>query len=241
MRKALLTSFVSAAMVASIASAADYEGSFDRTLHVSGTVDLDAMTDSGGITIRTGSDGAVHIHGILKAQHGWVSSGNVEERIHELERNPPIEQTGNSVRVGHVADPSLLRNISMRLEIETPSDTRVRARADSGGIRVSGVRGSTDCRTDSGGIDVRDIGAEVRATADSGGIRVSDIAGPLYARVDSGGIEAENVAGSVDVQTDSGGIRVSQSKAAPIHAKADSGGVTLHLAPNAGYDARLDS
>ena len=220
---------------------AQREGSFDRSLSVSGPVDLDIVTDSGGITVTPGGSGAVHIHAVLKAQHGWFDSGDVDRRIRELERNPPVEQNGNRIRIGYVHDRDLLKNVSMRLEIQTPRESKVRARADSGGIRVEGIQGPADCHTDSGGIDVRDLGSEVRAAADSGGIRIENVKGSAYARVDSGGIEANGIAGPIDAETDSGGIRLEQTSAAPIRAKADSGGVTIRLASNAGYDVNVES
>lgn len=217
------------------------EGSFDRSLSVSGNVDLDVVTDSGGIQVSAGTSATVRVHAILKAQHGWFESGDTEARIRELERNPPVEQNGNRIRVGYVSRRELLRGISMRFEIETPRETQLRARADSGGIRVEGIHGPADCHTDSGGIEVRDIGGEVRASADSGGIRIENIKGAAYARVDSGGIEANDIAGSIEAETDSGGIHLSQSSAAPIRAKADSGGVTVRLASNAGYDINVEA
>jgi hypothetical protein len=229
------------ALGASAVCSAQTEGSFDRSLTVSGPVDLDIVTDSGGITVTPGSAGTVHIHATLKAQHGWFDSADVERRIRELERNPPIEQNGARIRIGYVHSRDLLKNVSMRLEIQTPRESKVHARADSGGIRVEGVQGPADCHTDSGGIDLRDIGSEVRAAADSGGIRIENIKGSTYARVDSGGIEANGISGPIDAETDSGGIRVEQSSAAPIRAKADSGGVTIRLVSNAGYDVNLEA
>lgn len=217
------------------------DGSFDRSLSVSGNVDLDVVTDAGGITVTQGGSGSVQVHAILKAQHGWFDSSDVEQHIRELERNPPIEQNGNRIRIGYVTRRELLRNISIRYEIQTPRETTLRARADSGGIRVEGVQGPADCHTDSGGIEVRDVGGEVHATADSGGIHIANVKGATYARVDSGGIEANDVAGSIDAETDSGGIQLSQTNAAPIRAKADSGGVTVRLASNAGYDINVES
>ena len=65
---------------------AEPDGSFDRSLSVSGPVDLDVRTDSGGLTVRAGSSGSVRIHAVLKAQHGWFDAGDVEARIRELER-----------------------------------------------------------------------------------------------------------------------------------------------------------
>jgi len=222
-------------------AAAQSEGSFDRTLTVSGSVDLDVTTDSGGITVTPGSSGTVRIHAVLKAQHGWFDSGDVERRIREIERNPPVEQNGSQIRIGYVHSRELLKNISMRLEIQTPRETKLRARADSGGIHVEGIQGPAECHTDSGGIEVRDIGSEVHAAADSGGIHIENVKGAAYARVDSGGIDANNIAGSIDAEADSGGIHVSQSSAAPIRAKADSGGVSVRLASNAGYDIHVEA
>lgn len=216
------------------------EGSFDRSLGVSGPVDLDVMTDSGGITVTAGRSGSLHVHAVLKPQQSWFGSGDVDRRIHELERNPPITQNGNHVRIGY-AEHNLLRNISMHLEIETPADTEVRAHADSGGIHIRGVRGHVDCKTDSGGIEVNDAGSDVRAEADSGGLQIRDVKGSLYARVDSGGIDATDINGSVDAEADSGHIEIRQTSAAPIHAKADSGGVNITLAHGHGYDISAEA
>jgi len=237
--KSVALAFVCFAVTAGLAAASP-DGSFDRSLSVSGPVDLEVHTDSGGISIVQGGSGVVRVHAILKAQRGVrFNLGDVEARIRELERNPPVEQSGNQVRLGFVHDRELLKGVSMRFEVVTPSDTRVRARADSGGITVSGLAAPVDVHTDSGGIDVRDMGSDVHATADSGGIRISNIGGSLIVHADSGGIEAYDVAGSIEAKADSGGIHLSQTKAAPIRAHADSGGVTIRLAAGAGYDAIL--
>ncbi|MBV9498175.1 MAG: DUF4097 family beta strand repeat protein [Acidobacteriaceae bacterium] len=231
-----------AALVAgSILSAAEADGSFDRSLTISGPVDLDVQTDSGGVTVTAGRSGFVRIHAILQAQHGWFSSNDVYARIRELERNPPIEQNGNRVRIGYVHEHNLLRNISMRLEIESPANTELRARADSGGIEVRGLGGRIDCKTDSGGIEIHDVGSEVHAEADSGGVHINKTKGAVFARVDSGGINASDVAGALDVQADSGQITIGQTVAAPIRAKAGSGGVRVKLVPGAGYDVSAES
>ncbi len=218
------------------------QGHFERTMKVSGIVDLDVQTDSGGIIVTTGSAGVVEVRATLKANMGswFTGGGDVDARIRRIEQNPPVQQTGNIIRIGHVSDPTLLRGISMRLEVTTPAPTKLRARADSGGIRVSGIQGPADCKTDSGGIEVSNIGGEVRAEVDSGGINVRNVKGQVYARADSGGIEAYEIAGSIDVGTDSGGIRISQTTPASIRVKADSGGADIKLAPNGGYDIRVD-
>jgi hypothetical protein len=233
---------LAAAVVAvSVYGVEQQDGMFDRIVNVSGPVNLDVTTDSGGIVVMPGPAGSVRIHGILKAQRGFFTAGNIEEHIRELERNPPIQQSGNTVRIGYVTDRSLLKGVSMRLEITAPPDTQVRARADSGGIRIEGIRGPVDLHTDSGGIHVSNIQSEVRAAADSGGIHIREVRGAVYARADSGGIDALEIAGAIDAQTDSGGLRLSQTTPATIRARADSGGATVTLSPAAGYDVRASS
>jgi hypothetical protein len=224
-------------IAAGLAWAERPEGHFERTLSVTAFVDLDLTTDAGGISVVPGPPGSVRIRGILKASDNWFRIGNVESRIRELEAHPPIVQTGNSIRVDG-RDRSLFRGISMRLEVEAPPDSRLRARADSGGIEVRGLKGPVDCHTDSGGVRASDIGGEVRAASDSGGIHIRRVNGPVYARADSGGIDALEVAGSVDAVADSGGIRVSQTTPASIRTRVDSGGAEITLAKTGGYDIR---
>ena len=42
------------------------EGSFDRTLHVTGPVDLEVTTGSGGIQVRAGDGNQVRVHGRIR-------------------------------------------------------------------------------------------------------------------------------------------------------------------------------
>ncbi len=217
------------------------ERTFDRTLNVNGPVNLDLTTDSGGIEVTHGASGTVHIRGYLRASHSWFAAGDVESRMRQLEQNPPIQQSGNTIRAGYAGDKGLLKGISLRLVITAPAETQVRARVDSGGIHVEGVRGPVDCKADSGGIEANDIDADVHVETDSGGIHIRNVRGPVYARADSGGIDANDIRGSIDVATDSGGIHLSHTAPAPVRARADSGGATLRLAHNAGYDIRIHS
>src|SRR5262245_13061582 len=93
------------AVTAGILLAQEPEGKFERSISVSGAVDLDVTTDSGGIVITPGSSGTVRIRAILKGQRRWNRDlGDVESRIRAIEQNPPIEQTGNRIRVGYVTD-----------------------------------------------------------------------------------------------------------------------------------------
>jgi hypothetical protein len=228
------------AVAAAVSFAQRPEGSFERAFTVNGAVELDLNTDAGGISVVPGPPGTVRVRGILKVSRSRFRQGDAERRIRDLEANPPIKQNGNSIRVA-VRDPQMLRDISMRLEVQAPQDSRLRARTDSGGIDVRGIKGPIDCETDSGGIHANEIDGEVRARADSGGIHIRRVNGPVYAQADSGGIDALEVAGAVEAEVDSGGIRITQTKADSIKAHADSGGADITLASTGGYELEAHS
>jgi len=209
-----MKSFVSALAALILGAAvlsADEQGSFEKTLTVTGPVELDVVTDSGGITVRPGPAGSVRVHAILKAQHGWFDFNDAEAHIRELERNPPVEQTGNRVRIGYVHGRDLLRGVSMRLEIYTPAATQLRARADSG-IHLGRIGGSVTARVDSGGIDAIDIAGGIDAEADSGSIRLAQTKpAPIRAKADSGGITVRLAPGGgydINARAESGSISV---------------------------------
>jgi len=98
------------------------EGHFDRTLTVTGPVDLEVQTGSGDITVRAGNAGSVEIHAKIKANDWHFGSNSAQ--IEAIEKNPPIQQEGNTIRIGHVEDRELLRHISISYEIITPKETQ---------------------------------------------------------------------------------------------------------------------
>ena len=73
-------------------------GSFDRTLAVSGPVQLEVHNGSGLVEIRTGQDGQVRVHGNYSV---WgFAFENARADADDLASHPPIEQVGNAVQVG---------------------------------------------------------------------------------------------------------------------------------------------
>ncbi|HYM12846.1 MAG TPA: hypothetical protein VEU62_19060, partial [Bryobacterales bacterium] len=61
LRSSIVALALAALVVPGLATAA--EGTFERTLQVSGPVDLDVSTGAGGITVRAGSAGTVRVTG----------------------------------------------------------------------------------------------------------------------------------------------------------------------------------
>lgn len=190
-------------LLASLPLLAREEGTFDRTLKVTGPVELEVTTGSGHINVRTGAADTVSVHAIVQASDwgGWFGGSSAADRIKAILANPPIEQSGNSIRIGHFADQELQRNISIGYELVVPPDTRLRARTGSGGQNISGVRGPADVSTGSGNIRIADIASDVRASTGSGGIEANNIAGSLRAHTGSGSITGSRIGGGSSVET----------------------------------------
>jgi DUF4097 and DUF4098 domain-containing protein YvlB len=198
---------VVAAVVATLALAAlpalAAEATFERTLTVSGRVELTVSTGSGHIHLSSGSGSQVHISGRVKSN--W--NGDNEQRVKEIAANPPIEQTGNIVRIG--GHHENYHNISIDYDIEAPADAFLEASSGSGDVNDSGVGQNAKLSTGSGSI---------RATGLKGGFSVNTGSGDIYAeqtgdgdvkaQTGSGRIELKDIHGSLRAGTGSGDIKI---------------------------------
>ena len=129
--KHLLVATAAALALAAIPALAS-EATFERNLTFNGRVELSVATGSGNIHLTRGSGNRIHIFGRVKS--GW---GGSEEKVREIAANPPIEQTGNIVRIG--AHHENLHNISIDYEIEAPADAYLDAGSGSGDITDDGI------------------------------------------------------------------------------------------------------
>lgn len=211
---------------ASISVRADEEGHFDRTLTVTGAVNLDVQTGSGDIVVHPGGSGSVVIHAKIRASR-WNMSGDVDQRIHQIETNPPIEQDGNTIRIGHTDDRDLYRNISISYDLTVPSSTQLRSASGSGDERIQGISGPADAASGSGSLHLTDIGADTHARSGSGDIDLTSIHGSVKAATGSGSIHATEIAGGFTASSGSGEIRVEQTAAGDVEVATGSGSVEL--------------
>lgn len=188
------------------------EGHFDRTLSVSGVVHLDLTTGSGDITIKAGNPNQVVIHGRISGNNEWFS--NSDSAVRQVESNPPIQQSGNDIRIGYNLPEDVKRHISISYEVTVPADASVQAHSGSGGVNLEGIRGEVQAQTGSGDIRLRDLGGRVHVQTGSGGIRAQDVAAPFYGHTGSGDIDGELTgSGDVDIQSGSGVYACAASKA----------------------------
>ncbi|MGH9504351.1 MAG: DUF4097 family beta strand repeat-containing protein [Terriglobales bacterium] len=206
--------------------AAAAEGSFQRDLHVTGPVHLDLSTGSGNVDVRTGNSSQVHVTGRIRANE-WFS-GNAEEKIRRLEANPPIQQSGNDIRIGHIDDPELRHNISISYEVVVPAETDLRVESGSGDQKVDGIRGPLEVSAGSGGLRISAIGDRVQAQTGSGDIDIDRVKGNVHAKTGSGSIDANDIAGAFEADSGSGRITLQQTAPGSVRVDTGSGGMELH-------------
>ena len=231
-------------------SAAFADGHFERTLSVSPQPDLYVSTGAGRIHIVPGSGSQIHITAHLHA--GWSHSGDLDQRIRRIESNPPIEQSGNSIRVGFPSteDRPLYNNITIDYEISAPPSVALnlhtgsgdietdnlgrflKANSGSGSVRAHGLAGTADLQTGSGDVELEEQAAgDVRAHTGSGSVRIHGLKGGLDAHTGSGNIEADGtLAGSGDLRSGSGSIRLHLGRDARLDVDARSGSGTIRVA-----------
>ena len=121
------------------------EATFERNLQVNGKVELQVATGSGYIHLTRGTGNQIHIFGRVKS--GW---GGSDDQVRQIAANPPIEQTGNILRIG--ARHENLHNISIDYEIQAPADAYLNAAPGSGDINDDGIGENAKLSTGSGNI-----------------------------------------------------------------------------------------
>jgi hypothetical protein len=156
------------------------EGSFERSLHVTGPVDLQVSTGAGAIHVRAGDSQTVQVRGTIKAHDHWGGM-SAEDKVRQLESNPPIEQDGNAIRIGHISESELGHNVSISYDLVVPKQTRLRAETGSGDQSVEGIQGPLKAETGSGGIRITRISSEVHAETGSGDIQIESVQGSVTA------------------------------------------------------------
>jgi DUF4097 and DUF4098 domain-containing protein YvlB len=206
-------------LAASTALASEY--TFERTVTVSGQAQLSVETGSGNIHLTRGADNQVHIFGKVKTN--WGAS---EERAKEIAANPPIEQTGNIVRIG--GHHENLRNISIDYEIQAPENALLEAGAGSGNVTVEGVGEKAKLSTGSGNIHATGLHDGFSAETGSGDIYAEETGeGDVKAGTGSGNIELRNLRGGLKAGTGSGNINVGGMPTTDWKLETGSGNVDL--------------
>jgi beta-lactamase regulating signal transducer with metallopeptidase domain/DUF4097 and DUF4098 domain-containing protein YvlB len=195
---------------------------FDRTLSVSGNAQLEVNTGSGNIHITRGSGSQIQIHGRIHVHHDGS-----QEQARQIAANPPIEQNGETIRVGQRHEEHW-RGISIDYEIEAPADTVLAANSGSGDIVDEGVGQNAKLQTGSGDIKASGLQGRFSVMTGSGNIIAEQTGeGDVVAQTGSGNIELKEIHGGFRGQTGSGDIKASGTPSANWHLQTGSGSIDL--------------
>jgi hypothetical protein len=216
-RFALAAAILALAAVPALAN----EATFERNLTVNGHVELAVSTGSGHIHITHGSGDRVHIVGRVKSNWG----GN-DQKVQEIANNPPIEQTGNIIRIGQHHEN--YHNISIEYDIEAPANSFLEANSGSGDIKDDGVGENAKLGTGSGSINATGLQNGFVVNTGSGNIYAEQTGqGDVKAQTGSGNVELKGVDGSLHAGTGSGNIKVTGTPTSDWKLGTGSGGVEL--------------
>jgi DUF4097 and DUF4098 domain-containing protein YvlB len=179
-------------------------GAFDRKYDVTGPIRLELANASGDVDITGSADGKVHVHGDVRAS-GFGSESS-QQRLDETVSNPPVEQRGDTIRIGK--EMSRIHNVSIAYTIQVPHDTEVSATVASGAQTIRGVRGPVKVQAASGSIRVEKIERDVQLSTASGSISATDIGSEVRVKSATGSVTVTNTRGDVMVDAIAGVIRV---------------------------------
>jgi hypothetical protein len=212
------------------------QGTFERTLQVTGTVDLEVLTHSGDVTVRSGPAGSVSIRGKIFVSDRWLR-GERKSDVTAIEQNPPVRQEGNSIHIDYVE----ARDISVDYEITVPADTALRAHTGSGDQIIEGLKGNADLQSGSGDLKAARLTGEIHVQTGSGNVRAHEISGPVRGGTGSGDVEVEETgAGDIDLHTGSGNITARGVNGA-FRADTGSGDITAEGTQSGSWDIKTGS
>ena len=224
-----------ALVLASLPCFASVAGTFDRSFQVNGPVDLEVLTRSGDITVRSGAANTVSIHAKIHVSNSWFSDRKAD--VQEIQNNPPLRQNGNSIHIDYVN----AHNISIDYEITVPENTTLHTHSGSGDQTVEGIKGNTDLESGSGDLRVDRLTGEFHFQTGSGNIRGRQISGPARIKAGSGDIEIEETgAGDLEIRTGSGNITVNGVNGG-FHGETGSGDIRADGTPKSLWSIRTGS
>jgi len=220
----------------SLSASASVQGSFERTFQVNGSVNLEAYTRAGDITVRNGPAGSVTVRGRIQVSDRWFGD-DWKGQVADIEKNPPIHQNGNNVRIDAVD----MHRISIDYEITVPSDTTVQSRTGSGDQRIEGLSGKLNLESGSGDMRLRDIANQVRLHTGSGDVEAREVSGAFTAESGSGDIRLDaKGTGDVNVQTGSGTVELRGINGALV-ARSGSGDIRAAGTQTGNWEVRTSS
>ena len=204
------------------AETAPIQATFDRTLSISGKLDLHVLTGSGNIHLTHGSGNQVVIHGRVRSR-----VGSDADEVKSIAANPPIEQQGDTIRIGAQHQQGT-NHINIDYDIQAPADAVLDAQSGSGNIADEGVGQNANFMTGSGNITASGLQGGFKTQTGSGNIVIENSgAGDAKAQTGSGNIEVHSVHGAFNAETGSGNIKIAGTPSSNWKLETGSGNVYL--------------
>jgi len=199
---------------------------FERTYDVASSPVVDISTTRGKINVRVGEPGKVVVTGAATVRIGLTTPADAMERARKVAANPPIEQSGERLRLRSSADTNDDRAMTVNYDVRVPPNTRVIAVSDSGAIDVRDVTGHVEVRTQSSAISLLSLGAADVETG-SGAVRVDGATGAVRITTSSSAITARGLSGGLHARTGSGRVIASFTGAGPVNIGTSSSAIEL--------------
>jgi hypothetical protein len=235
-RSAFFALALATLLLSSAAFASSPQGTFEKSFAVSGPVDLEVLTRSGDITVRSGPADSVFIRGKIYVGDHWLF-GKRQADVSEIQQHPPLRQEGNSIHIDYVN----ARDISVDYEITVPAATTLRTRSGSGDQTIEGIHGNADLQSGSGDVKLASLTGDIRLQTGSGNVRAHDISGAVRGGAGSGDIEVEERgSGDIDLHTGSGNVTV-RGIHGGFRADAGSGDITAEGTQSGAWEIRTGS
>src|SRR6266853_440362 len=201
-----LVLFSAVVVLAGCNSGPSVSGAFDRSYNVSGPLRLELTNASGDVDITGSADGKVHVRGEVRAS--GFGFDNPQKRLDDTLANPPIEQRGDTIRIGK--EMSRMRHVRIAYTIQVPRDTEVSATVASGAQTIRNVRGPVKVQSASGSVRVEKIERDVQLSTASGSVSAADVGNDVRVSSASGSVTVSNTKGDIIVNAMSGVIRIAK-------------------------------
>jgi hypothetical protein len=215
------------ATLASAAPAAAQRFAFERTYDVGPSSVIDIFTTRGTINVRTGEPGRVVVTGAATVRVGLTVPVNAVDLARRVAGKPPIEQSGERLRLRAPSDPDENRAMTVSYDVRVPPNARVVAVSDSGAIEVRDVAGHVEARTQSSAISLMSLGSADVQTG-SGDVRLEGASGAVRISTSSSAITARGLSGGLHARTGSGRVIASFTGAGPVNVGTSSSAIELN-------------
>ena len=182
---------------------------------------LEISTDVGGIEIDARAGAGAHV--VLTADRDDFSE-LYDVRFRESAGKATIEIERKDKGVWGWFGSSFRGRV--RLAVEVPADTTVKASTSGGPVSLTGTSGAANLSTSGGPIEARALGGDLKAATSGGPISAHDIAGDATLETSGGSIEASSIGGQLHAETSGGGIDI-DGVAGDIAATTSGGGVSI--------------